>query len=198
MPSGRCRGLARFRSARCWRGRTSMPWTTVRWSSTAGPGRGLDERHGTWSTSVIRTCGSWRAGSWAGSSTSTTPCRSTDPATGETMTADVSQPVEHDALILAGGRGTRLGGVDKAALEVGGRSLLSRVLDGVRAARRTVVVGAVDVPDGILRTVEVPQGGGPVAGIAAGLTVLGEGPGWTLVLAVDQPEAGQAVPALLA
>lgn len=114
------------------------------------------------------------------------------------MTADVSQPVEHDALILAGGRGTRLGGVDKAALEVGGRSLLSRVLDGVRAARRTVVVGAVDVPDGILRTVEVPQGGGPVAGIAAGLTVLGEGPGWTLVLAVDQPEAGQAVPALLA
>jgi molybdopterin-guanine dinucleotide biosynthesis protein A len=109
-----------------------------------------------------------------------------------------ARPIEHDAIILAGGGGTRLGGVDKAALEVGGRPLLSRVLDGVRSARRTVVVGAVPVPDDILQTVEVPAGGGPVAGIAAGLRALADPPGWVLVLAVDQPQAAQAVPDLLA
>lgn len=135
---------------------------------------------------------------------------------------DEPSPVRHDVIILAGGRGTRLGGVDKARLEVAGRSLLDRVLDGTGEARRVVVVGDTPVPDGVLRTVEDPPGGGPVAGIAAGLLALGEtparppsvagetrarppsvGPGedappeWTLVLAVDQPGAGRAVPGLL-
>ena len=62
--------------------------------------------------------------------------------------------VGHDVIVLAGGGGTRLGGVDKAALEVGGRPLLHRVLEGTRRARRVVVVGATAVPDGVLRTVE--------------------------------------------
>nr|WP_281497258.1 NTP transferase domain-containing protein [Ornithinimicrobium sp. F0845] len=115
---------------------------------------------------------------------------------------------------MAGGGGTRLGGVDKASLEVGGRPLLDRVLEGTGRARRVVVVGDTTVPDGVLRTVEDPPGGGPVAGIAAGLRALATTtgptagraparpvaarPDWTLVLAVDQPGAGQAVTALLA
>lgn len=39
---------------------------------------------------------------------------------------------EVGALILAGGKGTRLGGVNKADLEVGGRTTLERVLDALR------------------------------------------------------------------
>lgn len=97
-----------------------------------------------------------------------------------------------DLLVLAGGRGDRLGGADKAALVVGGRSLLDRVLD-VDLGGRVVVVGDTPVPEGVGRTLEDPPGGGPVAGIAAGLTAL-IGPArrqtaWVAVCAVDQPHA---------
>ena len=37
-----------------------------------------------------------------------------------------------DAIVLAGGKATRLDGADKTALVVGGRTLLERVLDAVR------------------------------------------------------------------
>lgn len=109
----------------------------------------------------------------------------------------------HDAIVLAGGSGSRLGGVDKAALVVAGRPLLDRVLGAAAAARAVVVVGPVEVPDGIRQVVEDPPGGGPVAGIAAGFAALepppgAARPGWTLVLAVDQPAAVAAVPAVLA
>lgn len=117
----------------------------------------------------------------------------TDPA----ATNPTAIALPHDVIILAGGGGTRLGGVDKAALEVAGRSLLSRVLDGVDHARRVVVVGNVEVPDGVLQTVEKPAGGGPVAGIVAGRSVLDGGSEWTLVVAVDQPSAARAMPTLL-
>lgn len=113
------------------------------------------------------------------------------------MSAD---PPEHDLLVLAGGGGTRLGGVDKAGVLVAGRTLLERVLVAGGAARRTVAVGAVRVPDGVLQTLEDPPGGGPVAGIGAGLAVLAGDPPvpWTVVVAVDQPEAALAVGELLA
>lgn len=121
--------------------------------------------------------------------------------------------VEHDVLVLAGGGGTRLGGVDKARLEVAGRPLLARLLEGLTPARQVVVVGDTAVPEGVLRTVEDPPGGGPVAGIVAGLGALARtsdegtaprltdadrGPAaWTLVIAVDQPAAAEAAPDLL-
>ena len=76
-----------------------------------------------------------------------------------------------DLVVLAGGRGERLGGADKAALLVDGRTLLERVLD-VDLGGRVVVVGDTPVPDGVHRTLEDPPGGGPVAGIAAGLDLL--------------------------
>ncbi|MCE6998865.1 molybdenum cofactor guanylyltransferase [Saccharothrix sp. S26] len=90
------------------------------------------------------------------------------------------------AVVLAGGRGSRLGGVDKASVVVGGRTLLDHVLDAVSHARRTVVVGPRkdDVP-GVTWTREDPPGGGPVAGVAAGLAHVGTD--LVVVLAVDQP-----------
>ncbi|NJP68904.1 NTP transferase domain-containing protein, partial [Streptomyces spiramenti] len=47
-------------------------------------------------------------------------------------------PAPFDAVVLAGGAGRRLGGADKAAVRVGGRTLLDRVLTASRAARATV------------------------------------------------------------
>jgi molybdopterin-guanine dinucleotide biosynthesis protein A len=77
---------------------------------------------------------------------------------------------DFDAVVLAGGSARRLGGVDKAALEVGGRSLLDRVLDAVADASRVVVVGPVRTTDApVVWCREEPAGGGPVAALAAGL-----------------------------
>ena len=109
----------------------------------------------------------------------------------------------HDAVILAGGRATRLGGTSKPLVEVAGRSLLDRALDAATDAERIVVVGPVPVPHGILRTVEDPPFSGPAAALAAGLAALDDAAGpsglapWTLVLAADVPRAAAAVPVLL-
>jgi choline kinase len=43
-------------------------------------------------------------------------------------------PRPFDAIILAGGRGTRMGGADKPGLVVGGQTLLSSVLAAAAAA----------------------------------------------------------------
>ena len=100
-----------------------------------------------------------------------------------------SSPV--DLVILAGGRGSRLGGQDKAALVVGGRSLVERLLRDVDLGGTVVVVGRTPLPpapDGrtVLQTLEDPPDGGPVAGIAAGLDALSDVPTeWVAVAAVD-------------
>lgn len=109
----------------------------------------------------------------------------------------------HDAVILAGGRATRLGGAAKPLLEVAGRTLLQSALDAAAGADRIVVVGPVPVPPGVLRTVEDPPFSGPAAGLTAGLAALAEAAApqgsapWTLVLAADLPRAAAAVPTLL-
>ena len=80
-----------------------------------------------------------------------------------------------DAVILAGGTGRRLGGVDKAGLVVAGFSLLDRVLLASAGAGRTVVVGE---PRPTVRAVdwaqEDPPSGGPLAGLGAGLATLSD------------------------
>ena len=115
--------------------------------------------------------------------------------------ADARRPGEaagaaFDALILAGGQGRRLGGRDKAALPVAGQRLLDRVLAGCTGAGRVVLAGPGPAPEGVHRVQEDPPGGGPVAGIVAGLAQV-RSP-WLLVLAVDQPDAARATPALVA
>lgn len=99
-----------------------------------------------------------------------------------------------DAIVLAGGRGSRLGGVDKAALEVGGESLLSRTLHAVAGAQRVVVVGEVDVP-GVVVVQEQPRFAGPAAAIGAGLAHV-EAP-FVVVVSCDQPFLSEAIGAVL-
>jgi molybdopterin-guanine dinucleotide biosynthesis protein A len=89
-------------------------------------------------------------------------------------------------VVLAGGRGSRLGGVDKASVVVAGRALLDHVLDAVASAERIVVVGPrKDGVPGVTWAREDPPGGGPLAGLAAGLAHVDAEV--VVVLAVDQP-----------
>lgn len=76
----------------------------------------------------------------------------------------------YDAVVLTGGRASRLGGLPKPELLVGGIAIAARVLGAVRDADRSVVVGPAvrDVPVDLV-TREEPPGGGPVAALAAGL-----------------------------
>lgn len=116
-----------------------------------------------------------------------------------------------DAIIVAGGRATRLGGIDKTALVFRGRTLLDGVLAATASARRTCVVGSdAPLPASVLRTVEQPRWGGPAAAIVAGLAALdpaaravddADGDGdteWIVVLAADLVNADGAVAVLLA
>jgi molybdopterin-guanine dinucleotide biosynthesis protein A len=118
-----------------------------------------------------------------------------------------------DAIVVAGGRATRLGGIDKTALVFLGRTLLERVLDSVAGADEVCVVGSNQaLPERILGAVEQPRWGGPAAAVVAGLQALddhprtGSEPGraadgtadWILVLAGDLVRPDQAVSALLA
>ena len=105
-----------------------------------------------------------------------------------------------DAIVLAGGRASRLDGVSKAELVVEGRSLLSRSLEAAVAARRIIVVGTpVAVPAGVLVTREEPPFGGPAAAIGAGLDALGIASSheYVLLLACDVPNSALAVDTLL-
>ncbi len=93
------------------------------------------------------------------------------------------------AVVLAGGRGRRLGGVDKPALNAGGRTLLQRALDAVTGVP-VVVVGPDRGLSDLVRTVrEEPPGGGPAAALATGWLALPDLPPDAVVaaLAADLP-----------
>ncbi len=74
------------------------------------------------------------------------------------------------AVILAGGTSKRMGGRDKLAITVAGRPLLDHAIDAVADSTQVVVVGPQrPIRRAVTWTQEIPAGGGPVAGIAAGL-----------------------------
>ena len=110
--------------------------------------------------------------------------------------------MDFDAIILAGGRSSRLGGSPKSALMFDGATLLERSLAAVVGARQTVVVGPepAGLPAAVLTCREDPPFAGPAAAIAAGLAALrAAGPAdMVLVLACDMPRVGEAVHALRA
>ncbi|WP_216844106.1 molybdenum cofactor guanylyltransferase [Phytoactinopolyspora alkaliphila] len=102
------------------------------------------------------------------------------------MVEPVHGPV-HGAVVLAGGAGRRLGGVDKAALVIGGRALLDTVLDACGDAELVVVGPPRPTARPVRWTLEDPPGGGPLAGLAAGVAVLSDAVSTVAVLAVDLP-----------
>ncbi|HBO53772.1 NTP transferase domain-containing protein [Janibacter terrae] len=112
----------------------------------------------------------------------------------------MSEPIPFDAVVLAGGAAERLGGASKPDVELGGARLVDRVLVAVSDAREIVVVGDVDVPPGVHRTLEDPPLGGPVAGVAAGLDALAAdgAADWTVLLACDLADPLPALGRLLA
>ncbi|MDJ0335173.1 NTP transferase domain-containing protein [Salinibacterium sp. G-O1] len=107
-----------------------------------------------------------------------------------------------DAVVLAGGRSSRLGGHPKSALIFEGETLLQHTLNAVQDARQIVVVGepgATAVSPATVVVREDPPFGGPVAAIAAGLAAAtGDTSEWVVLLACDMPFVAQAVPVLLA
>ena len=106
------------------------------------------------------------------------------------------------AIVVGGGGGERLGGVSKPDLTLGGVRLIDRVCgvltEACAAGCVAVVPPSVRVPDGVARTLEDPPGGGPLAGIDAGLRALGVGDDvLVVVVSVDAPGVGAFLPALL-
>ncbi|RJF43265.1 molybdopterin-guanine dinucleotide biosynthesis protein MobA [Actinomyces sp. 2119] len=137
-----------------------------------------------------------------------------------------------DAVVLAGGTGRRLGGASKPDVVARGARLLDHVLRGLDQLRHdgvpmglvcVVAPQTVALPQGVLRALEDPPLGGPVAGVAAGLARLSRarppradkghqaartcadlpatGPGGpaplTAVLTCDAPQGWRALPELL-
>ncbi|MEO8907809.1 MAG: NTP transferase domain-containing protein, partial [Microbacteriaceae bacterium] len=133
-----------------------------------------------------------------------------------------------DAVVLAGGRSSRLAGRPKAQLVYRGTTLLERAITAAAdtGARRIAVVGTDEhgamndrflsarlASTRLILTREDPPFGGPAAGIAAGIAALdavaedtvaeadAEADATTasvLVLACDLPQVARAVPALTA
>ncbi len=92
------------------------------------------------------------------------------------------------AIVLSGGRATRLGGIDKSALVVDGTTLLERALGVTASATETVVVGDSTTTSRVVTWArEEPAGGGPAAGLYAGLDAVTGSPGLVSVIAVDMP-----------
>lgn len=102
----------------------------------------------------------------------------------------------YTAIVLAGGRSERLGGADKAMVELDGITLLDRALQAVADANDIVVVGPQrPVAAPVTWIEEHPIDGGPAAAFAAGVRA-SDGDSLVLV-AVDLPFVDGAIPALL-
>jgi len=78
-------------------------------------------------------------------------------------------------VVLAGGRARRMGGADKAQIEIGGATILQRVLDRIRPQCRRVILNTNADPQRFAATGlpvvadSVPDFAGPLAGILAAL-----------------------------
>lgn len=103
-----------------------------------------------------------------------------------------------DAIVLAGGRGRRLGDLDKAAIELDSRRLVDRVIGATRDAGAVRVIAAGPAHAGLLADVVVredPPFSGPLAALAAALPEA-RSP-WVMVLACDLVHPGSVVQQLL-
>jgi len=108
-------------------------------------------------------------------------------------------PSAFDAVLLAGGRASRIGGDDKTTFTSRGERLVDLAVAAADGAASLIVVGARDgspLPEGAITTREDPPWAGPVAALAAGLDAVDRPSTETLVLACDLPRAPEAVRAL--
>ncbi len=111
------------------------------------------------------------------------------------------------AVIVAGGRSSRLGNVPKASLSNGSKTLLDCALEAAVFASPRVVVGpeTLPIPENVLLTREDPPFSGPAAAIHAGLECIAGYctevalplPRWCLILGVDTPRIAPAVRQLM-
>jgi len=93
------------------------------------------------------------------------------------------------AIVLAGGEGRRLGGVDKALVDIAGVTMLDRVLAAAAPHCDALVVVGPPRPtefQDVRFTIEPEPGGGPVPAVAAGLVQVPDAE-IVVVLAVDLP-----------
>jgi len=98
------------------------------------------------------------------------------------------EPLRLGAVVLAGGTAARMGGVDKAVIEIDGVTLLERALAATMSALEVVVVGdPVQTSRPVTFTREDPAGGGPAAGLLAGIDRFLRAPDLVAVVAVDMP-----------
>ena len=77
-------------------------------------------------------------------------------------------------MVLAGGTAARMDGIDKAAVELHGRTLLELAVDAFLDADEVVVVAPESVPTQrpVTFVCEDPPRGGPVAGLLTGVDAL--------------------------
>ena len=92
---------------------------------------------------------------------------------------------EVTALILAGGKATRLGGVDKRELVVDGRTIFERQIDALRPCVIEIIVSSPRAIAGYRTVADAVADAGPLAGIAAGLGAATTP--WLFVVAGDMP-----------
>ncbi|KZD00475.1 MULTISPECIES: molybdenum cofactor guanylyltransferase MobA [unclassified Thalassospira] len=108
------------------------------------------------------------------------------------MNTPQSQHVPTLGLVLAGGEARRMGG-NKAFREVGGKSLIGRVIDVAQAQCDQVMIssnaGAEAFADyGLPVVADHPKPGqGPLGGILGGLKALPDGIDWLVTFPVDCP-----------
>ncbi|MEO6143472.1 MAG: NTP transferase domain-containing protein [Dermatophilaceae bacterium] len=102
-------------------------------------------------------------------------------------------------IVLCGGSSRRLAGRDKTRESLAGTTVMDHLLDALPSGWDTVCVGQ---ERGTTRSVrwcrESPAGGGPVAGVAAGLDDLERlGASVCVVVGGDMPFAATALPSLV-
>lgn len=89
------------------------------------------------------------------------------------------------ALILAGGRATRLGGVDKSGIVVDGQTIFDRQCHVLLPRVAEIIVSTPSAVPGHRTVADPVVNAGPLAGIAAGLGNVHTD--WLLVVAGDMP-----------
>lgn len=99
------------------------------------------------------------------------------------------------ALILAGGKATRFGGIAKHELVIEGRSIFERQVAALAPRVVEILVSGADVT-GYRSVVDGVANAGPLAGIAAGLAAATAD--WLVIVAGDMPYlTGELIDALI-